>query len=219
MERPVRLLTHPRSGPALPRCPAPGRPGRGSGRAQPARPGSRSAGCALQEGAESSYFLPKCQLPARDSLPPAAGSHRCHSVPGPLLTAPRCQSTHSLCPQQVSGTEPPPRGWLGARDGTPGTHAGVWHGGGDGTHSAAPLASLTAPSAQPWSRAEPAVSSPQPCSELRAGLPAPAHAGAGTEGRPRAAGVFYTGLWFPALAGRRQRPPARERAPSRSSVL
>lgn len=95
--------------------------------------------------------------------------------------------------------------------------------GGDGTHSPVLPSFTHTPSAWPWSRARTGntrvlVSSPQPCSELRPGLVAPAHCGAKHRG-PRAARVFYTALWFPALAGRRQRPPAQERAPSRSSVL
>lgn len=46
--------------------------------------GGRFAGSVLQEGEESSYFLPTCQLPAQDSQPRAAGSflhRRCERCP------------------------------------------------------------------------------------------------------------------------------------------
>lgn len=86
--------------------------------------------------------------------------------------------------------------------------------GGDGTHSPVLPSFTHTPSAWPWSRARTGNTL------LRAAARA---GGTGTlwsqHRGPRAARVFYTALWFPALAGRRQRPPAQERAPSRSSVL
>lgn len=90
-----------------------GQPGHGSGQALPAQPGSRCgrfAGCELQEGAESSYFLPKCQLPAQSGsaglrqLPPLppAWCGRGHGAGAPC----------SLTPQQGTasphGAESPP---------------------------------------------------------------------------------------------------------------
>lgn len=62
-------------------------------------PSGRFAGCALQEGAESSYFLPKCQVPARDSLPPSAGSLLCQGCLRPGSGA------GTLCPRPLA----PPR--------------------------------------------------------------------------------------------------------------
>lgn len=117
-----------------------GQPSHGSRQALPAQPGSqgsRFAGCALQEGAESSYFLPKCQLPAQGSQPQAAGSFLCHCcVHGahrasgagtPSALSPTrlagAGARQSLWPQKVSGAEPR------RRDGTPGTDAGAQRGG------------------------------------------------------------------------------------------
>lgn len=99
-----------------------GQPGHSSGQALPAQPGCRGGrfvGCVLQEGAENSYFLPKCQLPAQGSQPRAAssflhhcclrGAHQGSRAGTPAAVSPGAGAGHSLCPQRVSGAEPPPR--------------------------------------------------------------------------------------------------------------
>lgn len=138
-------------------------------------PGGRFAGCALQEGVESSYFLPKCQLPARDSLPPTAGSHLCHgclrgrhSLPlGPSHLPGARAGTASVLSRSVALS---PRSWLRARDGTPMDPCGSSEWGETGHTHLHPPASLTVPSTGRWSRAYSRtlgwlVSSPQPNSE------------------------------------------------------
>lgn len=113
--RPHSPVLRHRSAPPSP--PASRPRGRGSRQVLPAQPGSRGgrfAGSALQEGVESSYFLPKCQLPAQGSQPQAAGSFLCccclrgarHGGAGTPVTLPTSAS-HSPCPRWAGGAEPP----------------------------------------------------------------------------------------------------------------